>query len=93
MLHGINYIHGSAHYNSGILVFTDFADAIGHAGLRLSFAPLRSQENTSDTLRIRVASVSLCGRRNCLPNTLTATSVCAAAGYPRRTHRPAMIDG
>ena len=30
MPHGINYIHGSAHYNSGILVFTDFADAIGH---------------------------------------------------------------
>lgn len=30
MPHGINYIHGSAHYNSGILVFTDFADAIDH---------------------------------------------------------------
>jgi hypothetical protein len=30
MPHGINYIHGTAHYNSGILVFTDFADAIGH---------------------------------------------------------------
>jgi len=30
MPHGINYIHGSAHYNSGILVFTDFADAIEH---------------------------------------------------------------
>jgi hypothetical protein len=30
MPHGINYIHGSAHYNSGILVFTDFADAISH---------------------------------------------------------------
>ena len=30
MPHGINYIHESAHYNSGILVFTDFADAIGH---------------------------------------------------------------
>src|SRR5262245_5484620 len=26
MPHGINYIHGTAHYNSGILVFTDFAD-------------------------------------------------------------------
>ena len=30
MPHGINYIHGSVHYNSGILVFTDFADAIEH---------------------------------------------------------------
>jgi hypothetical protein len=30
MPHGINYIHGSAHYNSGILLFTDFADAIEH---------------------------------------------------------------
>lgn len=30
MPHAINYIHGSAHYNSGILVFTDFADAIEH---------------------------------------------------------------
>jgi hypothetical protein len=30
MPHGINYIHGSAHYNSGIVVMTDFADAIGH---------------------------------------------------------------
>jgi hypothetical protein len=30
MPHGINYIHGSAHYNSGILIFTDFADAISH---------------------------------------------------------------
>jgi hypothetical protein len=30
MPHGINYIHGAAHYNSGTLVFTDFADAIGH---------------------------------------------------------------
>jgi hypothetical protein len=30
MPHGINYIHGSSHYNSGILVFTDFPDAIAH---------------------------------------------------------------
>lgn len=30
MPHGINYIHGTAHYNSGLLVFTDFADAIEH---------------------------------------------------------------
>ncbi len=30
MPHGINYIHGTSHYNSGILVFTDFADAIAH---------------------------------------------------------------
>jgi hypothetical protein len=30
MPHGINYIHGTAHYNSGILVFTDFPDAIAH---------------------------------------------------------------
>jgi hypothetical protein len=30
MPHAINYIHGSAHYNSGILLFTDFADAIEH---------------------------------------------------------------
>jgi hypothetical protein len=30
MPHGINYIHGSSHYNSGILVFTDFADALAH---------------------------------------------------------------
>jgi hypothetical protein len=30
MPHGINYIHGSAHYNSGILVFTDFTDTFGH---------------------------------------------------------------
>ncbi len=30
MPHGINYIHGSSHYNSGILVFTDFPDALAH---------------------------------------------------------------
>ncbi len=30
MPHAINYIHGSAHYNGGILIFTDFADAIEH---------------------------------------------------------------
>src|SRR5262245_23110965 len=30
MPHGINYIHGTAHYNSGWLIFTDFADAIEH---------------------------------------------------------------
>lgn len=30
MPHGINYIHGTVHYNSGILIFTDFADAIEH---------------------------------------------------------------
>jgi hypothetical protein len=30
MPHGINYIHGSSHYNSGILVFTDFADGLAH---------------------------------------------------------------
>jgi hypothetical protein len=30
MPHGINYIHGSSHYNSGIFVFTDFADGLAH---------------------------------------------------------------
>lgn len=30
MPHAINYIHGTSHYNSGILVFTDFADALAH---------------------------------------------------------------
>lgn len=30
MPHGINYIHGTSHYNSGFFVFTDFADAYGH---------------------------------------------------------------
>jgi hypothetical protein len=30
MPHGINYIHGASHYNSGILVFNDFADGIRH---------------------------------------------------------------
>jgi hypothetical protein len=30
MPHGINYIHGASHYNSGILIFTDFQDALGH---------------------------------------------------------------
>ena len=30
MPHGINYIHGSCHFNSGIFVFTDFADALAH---------------------------------------------------------------
>ena len=28
MPHGINYIHGTVHYNSGILIFNDFAEAI-----------------------------------------------------------------
>lgn len=28
MPHGINYIHGTSHYNSGTLIFTDFAEAI-----------------------------------------------------------------
>jgi hypothetical protein len=30
MPHGINYIHGTSHYNSGILVFTDFPDALSY---------------------------------------------------------------
>ncbi len=30
MPHGINYIHGTSHYNSGVLVFTDFPDALAH---------------------------------------------------------------
>jgi hypothetical protein len=30
MPHAINYIHGSSHYNSGILIFTDFADGLAH---------------------------------------------------------------
>jgi hypothetical protein len=41
MPHGINYIHGCAHYNSGILVFTDFADAIGHFTNRRFLAEVR----------------------------------------------------
>jgi hypothetical protein len=28
MPHGINYIHGTVHYNSGILIFNDFQEAI-----------------------------------------------------------------
>lgn len=30
MPHGINYIHGTSHYNSGILIFSDFRDAYAH---------------------------------------------------------------
>jgi hypothetical protein len=30
MPHGINYIHGTSHYNSGIFLFNDFADALAH---------------------------------------------------------------
>jgi len=30
MPHGINYIHGTTHHNSGILIFTDFADALSY---------------------------------------------------------------
>lgn len=30
MPHGINYIHGSSHYNSGILLFTDLAECYRH---------------------------------------------------------------
>ncbi len=30
MPHAINYIHGGVHYNSGILLFNDFADSIYH---------------------------------------------------------------
>jgi hypothetical protein len=30
MPHGINYIHGSSHYNSGILLFTDFPECYRH---------------------------------------------------------------
>jgi hypothetical protein len=41
MPHGINYIHGTAHYNSGILVFTDFADAIEHFSDRRFTAEVR----------------------------------------------------
>ena len=32
MPHGINYIHGACHYNSGILLFTDFAEARTYFG-------------------------------------------------------------
>ena len=30
MPHAINYIHGSSHYNSGIVIFNDFADGLAH---------------------------------------------------------------
>jgi hypothetical protein len=30
MPHAINYIHGASHYNSGIVVFNDFADGLAH---------------------------------------------------------------
>jgi hypothetical protein len=30
MPHGINYIHGASHYNSGIIVLNDFADGYRH---------------------------------------------------------------
>jgi len=30
MPHAINYIHGSSHYNSGILLFNDFTEALAH---------------------------------------------------------------
>lgn len=30
MPHGINYIHGTAHYNSGMLLFNDFEDSFLH---------------------------------------------------------------
>jgi hypothetical protein len=30
MPHGINYIHGTSHYNSGNLIFSDFPDALAH---------------------------------------------------------------
>lgn len=30
MPHGINYIHGASHYNSGIVLFTDFSDGYQH---------------------------------------------------------------
>jgi rSAM/selenodomain-associated transferase 2 len=30
MPHGVNYIHGSIHYNGGLLIFNDFADGIHH---------------------------------------------------------------
>ncbi len=30
MPHGINYIHGASHYNSGIILFTDFSDGYQH---------------------------------------------------------------
>lgn len=30
MPHGVNYIHGSIHYNGGLLIFNDFQDAMRH---------------------------------------------------------------
>lgn len=39
MPHGINYIHGSSHYNSGILIFDDFSDALRH----LTYRPFRNE--------------------------------------------------
>jgi hypothetical protein len=48
MPHGINYIHGSSHYNSGILVFTDFADAIAHFSDAKFSAEVRRFARTED---------------------------------------------
>src|SRR5262245_25358970 len=39
MPHGINYIHGSSHYSSGILVFTNFVDAVKH----FTYRPFREE--------------------------------------------------
>ncbi len=30
MPHGINYLHGTSHHNSGLLIFTDFRDGLRH---------------------------------------------------------------
>jgi len=39
MPHGISYIHGSSHYNSGILIFSDLPDALRH----VTHAPFRQE--------------------------------------------------
>ena len=41
MPHAINYIHGGVHYNSGILLFNDFADGIYHLSDRRFAAEVR----------------------------------------------------
>src|SRR5262249_1836540 len=57
MPHGINYIHGSSHYNSGPLVFTDFADALSH------FSDRRFREELRRFIRAERREVLILFRR------------------------------
>ncbi len=77
MPHGINYIHGSSHYNSGIIIFNDFDDGYRH------IRDANFQRELFRLVRIEQREVLFLFRnRDYLPRDYAYFSCCMRAVFP-----------